>query len=757
MSDVFNPISTYRVQLNKNFNFTDLSTVIPYLQKLGVRTIYASPIFEAAPGSTHGYDGTDPNRINPEIGTTSQLEQLSATLKELDMHWLQDIVPNHMAFHENNKWLMDVLHKGPASEYSDAFDIDWRHPAHPGRLMVPFPGSSLEATLKKDHPASGHFVLCDWKETDRTINYRRFFLVNGLICTNMQNDKIFALYHRLIKECTEKGIFQGLRVDHIDGLYAPGKYLADLRKLAGPDIYIVVEKILQAHETLPAAWPIQGSSGYDFLAMVNNLFTSRNSEFELTAFYYDITGHSKSIQEETTEKKTYILHHHMRGELDNLTRLYIDEGLADEELPDAEIIRRDIASYLVKCPVYRYYDEIPVMDRDAGKERSRLLRFYNRCMQFTGPLMAKGMEDTLMYTQNRFIGHNEVGDSPEYFGISPEEFHEMMMRRRQTAPASMNATSTHDTKRGEDARARLNAMTDLYGEWTKLVTKWRSENAWLRTENAPDPNDEYLVYQSFVATHPYPAPEAPNENYPERFAEYIQKALREAKSHTNWSESNSAYEDGVRHFSISLLRNEGFLKSFSPFLKKVADYGMVNSFSQLALKFCCPGIPDIYQGTELWDLSMVDPDNRRVVDYALRAKLLGENKKLSDYWTTRWSGQIKLHLTHHLLKARNRYHEVFTLGDYTPLRVEGKHSGHILAFIRQYKHRGILVAVPLHLAAINPDHENPFSTDWGDTRLILPPHAKTQWEDLFNGLRLIGPELMAQQLFKNFLVAVFKS
>src|SRR5687767_11155581 len=346
-----NPVSTYRIQLNKDFTFLHLEKIIPYLDKLGVRTIYASPIFEATPGSTHGYDGTDPNKINPEIGTEQQLLRISEELKERNIYWVQDIVPNHLAYHENNKWLMDVLGKGKSSEFAHYFDIIWDHPDFDGKLMVPFPGSELEKILKAKFPEEKNYVTTPWQDTDKKINYRRFFLVNALICTNIQDDNVFNDYHSLIKKLSDSKVFNGLRVDHVDGLYDPTKYLIDLRKLAGESSYIVVEKILEPGENMPEYWPVQGNSGYDFLGMVNNVFTDRSAEFELTALYYDITGDTKSVEKQAKEKKAFILHNYMSGELDNLTRLYKETGLAGD-LNDDDI-RELIAEYLISCPVYR--------------------------------------------------------------------------------------------------------------------------------------------------------------------------------------------------------------------------------------------------------------------------------------------------------------------------------------------------------------------------------------------------------------------
>jgi maltooligosyltrehalose synthase len=348
MKDIFNPGSTYRIQFNKDFTFNDLEKIIPYLQKLGIKTLYASPIFEASPGSMHGYDGTDPNNINPEIGTKEQLIKIAKQLQEAGIQWLQDIVPNHLSFHENNRWLMDVLEKGKASEYAPFFDVDWEHPDHNGKLMVPFPGSPLEKILNEKLPDGNNFVLCDWRETDKTINYRRFFIVNSLICTNIQDGKVFNKYHELVKELVEQGIFKGLRIDHVDGLYDPKKYLEDLRNLAGEETYIVVEKILEPGENLPDDWPIQGNSGYDFLGMVNNVFTNVESEYDLDVFYYDITDDSKPVKQQISEKKAHILYTHMNGELDNLVRLHRSLGLGDFEKED---LRKSIAEYLISCPV----------------------------------------------------------------------------------------------------------------------------------------------------------------------------------------------------------------------------------------------------------------------------------------------------------------------------------------------------------------------------------------------------------------------
>jgi maltooligosyltrehalose synthase len=690
-----NPLCTYRIQLNKDFTFSDLEKIIPYLDKLGVKTIYASPVFEATPGSTHGYDGTDPNKINPEIGTEEQLLQISKELKKRNMYWLQDIVPNHLSYHENNQWLMDVLEKGESSSYASYFDIIWDHPDFNQKLMVPFPGSELEKILRIKYPDAKNYIITPWQDTDKKINYRRFFLVNGLICTNIQDDKVFNHYHTLIKNLSEKKVFDGLRVDHVDGLYDPRKYLNDLRRLAGDDSYIIVEKILEPGENMPQDWPIQGNSGYDFLGMVNNLFTNRAAEFELTTFYFDITKDDTRVEEQILQKKAHILHHHMCGELDNLTRLYKKTGLADD-LNDDDI-KKLIADYLITCPVYRYYGEdVPLMDRDKGKTGEGVKKFYNRCMQFTGPLMAKGVEDTLMYTYNRFIGHNEVGDSPEFFGYTIKEFHRLMEYRAEHWPYSMNGSSTHDTKRGEDVRARLNALTCFYDEWCMLVKTWMEENNGFKTNGFPDKNDEYLIYQTLAGSYI-----TPEENYINRLREYFQKALREAKIHSDWAQPNEEYENACITFIQRILENgSSFKKSFLPFFEKISRYGMFNSIGQLMLKFMCPGIPDMYQGTELWDLSLVDPDNRRPVDYDIRNKMLVNEKSFDELLSTHETGEIKLAVLHRLLQLRNEYSEILTHGQYIPVNIEGPYKDHVLAFMRKHDRSAIFISVPVTFALI---------------------------------------------------------
>lgn len=891
-----NPVSTYRIQFHKEFSFDAFEHIISYLQKLGVQTIYASPIFKSVPGSNHGYDGVDPLAINPEIGSLDQFKGIHAQLKQNDMMWLQDIVPNHMAFHTQNEWLMDVLEKGQRSAYYSFFDIDWQSEEYNGKLMTPFLGEPLQQVIqngeikivfenKRFHlkyfettwPLNSkgyeeilkqndqqfsellaqlqkidqindagkyakawtkflsmlnnrklkdqiihcsekvnsdkellqkiieeqYFRPCYWKETDTKINYRRFFTVNGLICLNIQEKNVFEKYHQLIDLLIKDGIFQGLRVDHIDGLYDPAAYLQQLKQLTGDETYIVVEKILQPGEALPEEWQTEGTTGYDFLALVNNLFTNKKAREPFCDFYEDFTGEYLPPEEQLPDKKAHILYHHMSGELDNLFRLLL--GIVDKKLLASVYpadLKEALGEFLVNCPVYRYYiHQIPLEGeeaaaianilfriREAGdvnriaidllhkvffempnqtndEYKGRLLHFLRRCMQFTGPLMAKGLEDTLMYTYNNFIAHNDVGDSPQNFGIDKDVVDREMTGRQKKWPLALNTTSTHDTKRGEDVRARLNVLSDLPGEWFEHVQKWREENLSLKQQNIPNANEEYFIYQSLIGA--YPMPGSDEDNFEERFKEYLQKSLREAKTNSGWAEPNDEYEEAVKDFAAKLLdKRNAFWKSFDLFHKKVSDFGIINSLSQLLLKFTCPGVPDVYQGCELWDLSFVDPDNRRAVNYQYRMRLLDElgqeenkEKLFQSLWKNRNNGQIKLWLTQELFKLRKQQAEFFEKAEYVPLKTKGEYGDYVFAFARKLEEKCLVVAVPLHVAELCQlqNVEDFFSIDWKDTCVDLPRRLKHKAENIFlNDEIETSKKLTAENLFKQLPVALLR-
>ncbi|HEY3402953.1 MAG TPA: 4-alpha-glucanotransferase, partial [Ohtaekwangia sp.] len=360
----------------------------------------------------------------------------------------------------------------------------------------------------------------------------------------------------------------------------------------------------------------------------------------------------------------------------------------------------------------------------------RALQFYMRCMQFTGPLMAKGVEDTLMYTYNRFIGHNEVGDSPVFFGITTDDFHERMIDRQKHWPFAMNTTSTHDTKRGEDVRTRLNVLPELADEWIEQVHTWRQLNAGNKTDNAPDSNDEYFIYQTLAGAYPLEG----DDNIGDRLDEYITKSLREAKRHSDWASPNEAYEQATIHFTKQLLnRKNPFWRSFEKFHQRIADVGIINSLSQLILKFTCPGVPDVYQGCELWDFSLVDPDNRRPVDFDLRnseLENLQQEASWNDLWTSRNNAEIKLWMTHQLLQQRKQFSELFLKGTYIPLTIEGDYRDHVMAFARRHQRQWHITVVPLQIGVLSKHQKKDVvNIRWRNTRIILPGEAPSHWVD----------------------------
>ena len=880
---MFNPLSTYRIQFNKDYNFKDFKKIIEYLSLLGTGSVYASPVFEAVKGSMHGYDITNPHLINPELGSYNDFVEISEKLKTKNIGWIQDIVPNHMAFHMNNQWLMDVLEKGLSSSYAGFFDIDFKHPDFKGRVMVPFLGKPFndavnsgeiiadwkrnnfifryfdfwfpfnyksfrriikehlseapdnfsifwkkfesQGNSKKDFSGnewtqlkekagkmylkSGfrefinrivrslnddkyllaeildmqHYQLSYWAESTDRLNYRRFFTVNTLICLKMENDSVYESYHTFIEQQVLQKRFNGLRIDHLDGLKKPLHYIEKLRLSAGEDCYIVAEKILQKDEELIPGLPVQGTSGYDYLGIVNNLFTCKKKYHQFRKFYRETTGINDSPDEIVYNKKKFIITESMQGELDNLSRLFVESGFSgNEPHVNMKSVKEAIGEFLILFPVYKLYsDHFPVSYEEKKilrevfenavarnpslkkpldtlqnvflypedfneLEREKAINFFLRCMQFTGPVMAKGVEDTAMYHYNCFICHNEVGDDPRAEGISVEEYHKLMIKRLKKSPMTMNATSTHDTKRGEDVRARLNVISEMPEEWSFHVKNWMKLNQVFKMivngSGSPTLNEEYFIYQTLTGV--FPVNGSADDEFLGRMDEYLIKSLREAKTNTSWNEPNEEHEKAVITFTRQILDPENeFLKSFVHFQRKISHYGIINSLSQLILKSTSPGIPDFYQGTELWDLSMVDPDNRRPVDFTQRLSILHDLKKFQNddpeglfahLFLNRTDGRIKLWMTHQLMQERRSEPDLFIYGKYIPLAVKGKYKEHILAFARVHNNKWLIVIVPLFLSLLpeNKLRNEPGFVDWENTRIKLPGNAPKKWSGAYS-------------------------
>jgi (1->4)-alpha-D-glucan 1-alpha-D-glucosylmutase len=629
------------------------------------------------------------------------------------------------------------------------------------------------------------FRLSFWKVTTEETNYRRFFNINGLISLRVEEDAVFARTHQLILKLVEDGIFSGLRVDHIDGLYDPTEYLNRLRRKSD-DLYLVVEKILDLHEDLPRIWPVQGTTGYDFINYLNGVFCKHANDREFKRLYQGFIQEKTLYKDLVYEKKKLIIDKDMSGDVDNLAHFLKRISGKDRYGNDITLngLRRALVEVLACFPVYRTYMSEDVLEEDcwayveesikkakarrpdllyeldflhrflclefgdhlSNEEKKNWIHWVMRFQQLSGPLMAKGFEDTTLYIYNRLLSLNEVGGNPAKFGISTKEFHKFAKRRKHDHPHSMNAGSTHDTKRGEDIRARINVLSEMPEEWDARIKIWnklnREKKVSVNGSRAPDKNDEYFLYQTLIGSFPFYDSEMPE--YVDRVKAYVVKAIREAKVHTAWLKPDTAYEEAFISFVEKLLLEpvdeNPFLKSFIYFQKKVVHYGIFNSLSQTFVKIMSPGVPDFYQGSELWDLNLVDPDNRRPVDFEKRASMLqrivqreDENvlELIDDLFTSVEDGGLKLFLIHQALKARKENAELFREGDYVPLEVEGTFNEYVLAFARTYEGRFAIAVAPRFFSTLVKNGEKPLGKEvWQDTRLVIPDNFPKSWTEV---------------------------
>ncbi|MBD3401737.1 malto-oligosyltrehalose synthase [candidate division GN15 bacterium] len=900
------PRATYRLQLNPSFGFEQAEQIVDYLAQLGVSDIYASPIFNARSGSTHGYDVVDPRQLNPELGSQQDFHDLVTSLGDRDLGWVQDIVPNHMAIDPDNTMLMDVLEVGASSPYYDFFEIDWDHPYENmhGRLLLPLLGKfysecladgeiklgydesgftinyyqirlplridsyteileyslgTLEESLGSNHPdyvkflgsvhfhrsitnrkddrslyqqirhakrllwqlydgnerirthvdaAIDHFNgdladrssfdaldhllsqqlfrLSFWKVASEEINYRRFFTVNDLICLRVEKERVLEETHQLVLELVGQGTFTGLRIDHIDGLYDPKKYLDRLRSRIG-ETYLVVEKILEAEEHLPENWPVQGTTGYDQLDLINGVFCKVENRSAFTKLYFRFTGLQQAYDDILHEKISLIIHKHMAGNIDNLAQFLKTISGHDRYGQDITLygLRRALVEVMAHFPVYRTYmskrecseddrryvrhaiqqarernpdllyefnfiEKYLLLEMDdsvSEDDRRKWIHFVMAFQQYTGPLMAKGFEDTMMYVYNRLLSLNDVGGNPNLFGHDLKSFHAFQQYRHEAYPHAMTTTSTHDTKRGEDVRARINVLSEMPDEWERRIKQFarinRGRKRRVRGSVVPDKNDEYFLYQTLLGV--WPGGDI-DTAFIERIKQYVIKAVREAKVHTAWIKPDSAYEDAYLAFVGRILStgsDNAFLDEFIPFQQRVAAYGIWNSLSQLVVKMTVPGVPDIYQGCELWDLTLVDPDNRRPVDFSHRKLVLDDLVDrqsddpaglLSDLLESRTDGRIKLYLTHRLLQLRNESTDLFTHGAYVPVEITGERAVNVVAYARRHDDAWAITVVPRFTSEVIGEDEVPIGESvWGDTEIVLPEAAPGQWQNAFSG------------------------
>lgn len=964
------PRATYRLQFNKDFKFGDAARIAPYLGLLGISHVYASPYLKARAGSTHGYDITDHNAFNPEIGDEAAFEAFGDTLDRNGLGQVLDFVPNHMGIgRDDNTWWLDVLEWGEESPYASYFDIDWNaaKPELLGKVLIPVLGDQygkvLEAgDLKLTFDAAGgfdiryfehrfpvtpteyeqilkqvqrrygrpgeseagqaadgeacaalseliaefrdlrdwakpmgdpsgrrgegerlkqqlagivasegpalaeaiartlaeinavddpdallwkhklleaqHYRLAHWRVAAEEINYRRFFQINELAGIRVELENVFEDTHRLVLDLIRRGRVHGLRIDHVDGLFDPKQYLQRLQERTQAELaargsngngdgtklfWVVVEKILAAHERLREDWPIAGTTGYEFLNRVNGLFLDPAGEGALQRTYERFIGEPMDFEETAYHCRRQVMDFELASELRVLANEYNHLTETNWLTRDYTLVglRQALREVAACFPVYRTYvdgDGASPEDHQqiewavayarrrsvrADKSvfdflqaalstdlaanpgpfsRREVRRLAMKFQQYTGPVAAKGVEDTAFYRYNRLISANEVGGEPQRFGVTVAAFHKAMQDTARQWPETMLATATHDTKRGEDARVRIDVLSEIPVEWGRRVRRWATLNSrrkvMLNDEPAPTANDEYLYYQALVGS--WPAGLAADgrldpgviADLRERMSTYMIKAVREAKTHSSWINPNTEYEDAllglVRH-TLDASRANPFLADFREFHASVAIPGAVNSLAQTAIKLTVPGVPDIYQGCELWDFNLVDPDNRRPVDFDDRMQRLGrlveafkqQGERLAPELLRDWTdGTVKLFVVWRLLSLRRARPALFRRASYVPVEAEGSLADNLCAFIRGDGDTQVLTIAPRLTASTG---EWPVGEAiWGDTVLALPtPAPETPWEDVFTGRRLSaedGPEggrrLLARDALADFPVAV---
>jgi (1->4)-alpha-D-glucan 1-alpha-D-glucosylmutase len=986
------PVAVYRLQFNRAFTFRDAAKPVSYLHDLGITDVYASPYFKARRGSQHGYDVSDQNSLNPELGTWEDYTDFVDQLQKHDMGQVLDFVPNHMSIFDNPKW-NDVLGNGPSSIYARYFDIDWQPvkaelhrkvllpllddlygevlekgqislgfergaffilyrehslPVGP-KTAIPVLESSLnilrenlkesdldflelqsiitacknlpeqretefermmerrrekeiikkrldelcrnneniksaiEETVKLFNGRVGDnasfiklhellekqgYRLSFWRVASEEINYRRFFDNNELVALRMEDPAVFAETHQLLRELVGKSMISGIRIDHVDGLFNPAEYLThlqeegwiervitklkddpelsrlnlkDLHSLLVQNInrdfrekyianfrplYIVVEKILGENEEICQDWPVAGTTGYEFMTALNQLFVDRNQERKMLNTYRRFASSTASFEDIAYNCKNLVMKTTMASEINMLAHQLNIVSEQSWQYRDFTINSlRDALREVIACfPVYRTYinaysgsvsqndrnvilkaiDDAkrrnpavssavfdfvhktlllryPTGMKDSGCNLQRL--FVMRFQQLTGPVIAKGVEDTAFYVYNPLVSLNEVGSNPRQYGISLQEFHRQNLQRQKAYPYSFITSSTHDSKRGEDVRARINVLSEIPGEWRTNLERWsqlnRDHKLRLNGNLVPDDNDEYLLYQTLLGTCPVEnMTERGRTEYCRRIQNYMLKAIKEAKVHSSWISPNTEYENGVSRFVEKTLDPSPqnlFLTDFKSLNQIIATCGMYNSLSQVVLKIFSPGVPDIYQGNELWAFNLTDPDNRAPVDYRYRVRMLHQLKKqasdvqqskelIQELLNKTYDGRIKLYTTWKSLKYRRENRDLFA-GNYLPLKSSGLQKDHVCAFAWKRKEKTLLVAVPrffislTHRATMEPLGE----AVWKESVIVLPQELRYQrYHNIFTNETIQvhkenGSDTSLCEVFQSFPVAALES
>jgi len=734
-------LSTYRLQLRgpasgARFGFAEAEALLDYLDDLGVSHLYLSPILTALPGSAHGYDVVDPSTVSAELGGRDGLVRLSAAARARGIGLIVDIVPNHVGVQSprHNRWWWDVLTHGAASRYAGFFDIDWA--ADPERrIVLPVLGADADtAALRVDGDTlvlgdlvfpiapgtaggSGaavhdrqHYRLVGWR--GGRCGYRRFFSITSLAGLRQQDDAVFAASHAQVRSWFDDGLVDGLRIDHPDGLADPAGYLDRLRALIGPDAYLVIEKVLAVGEALEPTLPIDGSTGYDVLREIGGLFVDPAGAAGLTALSraagFDPDGAAALLIAGKTAAATDTL----APELARLRRVMVAAtGRDHDRLPAA------IVALLCRIGVYRCdYAGLSALlgtaladTAAAHPELAEPLTLVSaalthrdpaqRFQQLCGAVTAKAFEDCLFYRDPRLVSLNEVGGEPDRFGVSAAEFHRAAAMRAAHWPATMTTLTTHDTKRGEDVRARIGVLSQLPERWAEAVAHWQ------RCAPAPDPATGLFLLQNILGV--WPADGRVTGELRARLHGYAEKAIREAGTHTNWIDPDPDFEAAV-HDWLDAVLDGPVAAGLTELVTRLEPHARADALGQKLLALTVPGVPDVYQGTELWEDSLVDPDNRRPVDYPARRAALAAGS------------HPKLTVVAAALRLRRRRPATFTAGDYRPLPADGPRAGHLVAFGRG---DDVVVAVSRWTVALA-------ETGWGDTTLTLPPG---RWTDLIGG------------------------
>jgi (1->4)-alpha-D-glucan 1-alpha-D-glucosylmutase len=879
MSKAKVPVSTYRLQLHKGFTFDDASAIADYLWELGISHVYSSPYLQAAPGSMHGYDVVDHQRVNEELGGAPAHERFSKRLGENGLGQVLDIVPNHMAIGSQNRFWWDVLENGAASRYASFFDIDWNPQEERlrdkvlvpiladqyGRVLekgdikivrkgakflveaagqtLPVAPTSLPAILSKaavyansdalsfaaaslgrlpnpsfedrrtvlarhrdkvvieslverlcaeeksvcealdravrelnaDHDSLDEFLnsqnyrLSYWKAADQQLGYRRFFDVNTLIGLRMERPHVFEETHALILDWLKRGVLDGVRVDHPDGLRDPLEYFKRLRE-AAPEAWIIGEKILAANEFLREEWPIEGTSGYDFMNVVLGLLVRPEGMAELTRVYGEFTSEPVDFPPLAHDKKIAVTQEALGSDVNRLASLFVDicENHRNQRDYTRAEIRRAIREIAACFAIYRTY-VVPQRNEIAGEDKhfidkaiqcakdkradidpglfdffrevltlettGRLeTEFVLRFQQFTSPVMAKGVEDTAFYCYNRLTAMSEVGGDPGRDGLTIEQFHAYQAKMQATHPQTMTTLSTHDTKRADDVRARLAVLSEIPQEFGRAIASWARLNEPKKKAGLPDRNTEYFLYQTLIGAWPIDA---------DRTKAYMQKATREAKQQTSWVANNKDFEDALNGFIDTILNDSAFVTELEAFVGRVLLPGRINSLAQTLVKHTSPGVPDLYQGSELWDLSLVDPDNRRPVDYKQRRKLLHElhGMDAAQVLARMDDGLPKMFVVHKALTLRREHPEWFgPEAAYTPLKAKGSKAQHVLAYLRG---EDVLTIAPFYTQTLG--------NDWADTTLELPGGT---WRNRLTGEETPAGTVRIAELLNLFPVAL---